>query len=114
MAYRKKRFPIRKRDGVVEHVNGYVFDACFSDGMLFPVGVFKSATKHNLWTVSDLNTGMAINYGSTRVDAVKKFQQTYCSKLERTVYNNDHSNATHENWYETKTREFAELLGSAK
>lgn len=111
MAYRKRKLAIRKRDNAVEFVNGYEFDVCFSEGTLFSVGVFKSARKHNLWTVTDVNTGYAICYGNSRVDAVRKFQQTYLHKLERMVFSNErYTPLKPENWYETKTAEFAKLV----
>ena len=80
MGYRKLRIPIRTKDGF-EYRDGYKFDACFSDGQLFEMGVYKSSKKQ--WIISDINTGLAVCYGKTRVDAVKKFQDVYLSKFER-------------------------------
>lgn len=110
MGYRKMRFPIRTANKV-EYRDGYTFDACFSDGTLFEVGVFKNGKKQ--WNVTELNTGLAICYGDTRVDAVKKFQDYYLSKLERYVMSNEHyssSPSCHENFYEHQTAEFQAML----
>jgi hypothetical protein len=101
MGYRKMRFPIRTANKV-EYRDGYTFDACFSDGTLFEVGVFKNGKKQ--WNVTELNTGLALCYGVTRIDAVKKFQDIYLSKLERLVINNDW------NVYSEKTAEFQAML----
>ena len=65
------------------------------------------------WIVTDLNTGLSVNYGKTRVDAVKKFQDMYLSKLERMVYSNEHYSCVpscHENYYEHMTAEFQAML----
>lgn len=80
MGYRKSRIPIRTKSGI-EYRDGYKFDACFSDGQLFEMGVYKGCKKQ--WNISDINTGLAVCYGLTRVDAVKKFQDIYLSKFER-------------------------------
>lgn len=80
MGYRKSRIPIRIKNGF-DRQDGYKFDACFSDGQLFEMGVYKNAKGQ--WIISDLNTGLLVNYGKTRVDAVKKFQDVYLSKFER-------------------------------
>ena len=109
MGYRKAKFYVRKRDDKIELVDGYTFEACFSDGMLHMMAVHKSLDKHGLWTVTDWHTGYAVCYGKTRVDAVTKFQQTYLSKLERMVYSNDHV-SEFMNWYEAKTKELVELI----
>ena len=110
MGYRKSRIPIRTKDGF-EYRDGYKFDACFSNGELFEMGVYKSDKKQ--WIISDINTGLAVCYGVTRVDAVKKFQGVYLSKLERMVYSNEHYScipSCHENWYEHKSAEFRAML----
>ena len=110
MGYRKSRIPIRTKDGF-EYRDGYKFDACFSNGELFEMGVYKNSKGQ--WIVSDLNMGLLVNYGKTRVDTVKKFQDVYLSKLERMVYSNEHYSCVpscHENFYEHKTAEFQAML----
>lgn len=110
MGYRKSRIPIRTSKGF-DRRDGYKFDACFSNGQLFEMGVYQNGKKH--WIVSDINTGFALCYGVTRVDAVKKFQDVYLSKLERMVYSNEHYSCVpscHENFYEHKTAEFQTML----
>ena len=110
MGYRKSRIPIRTKDGI-EYRDGYKFDACFSNGQLFEMGVYKSHKKQ--WNISDINTGLAVCYGITRVDAVKKFQGVYLSKFERIVMSNEHyssSASCHENFYEHQTEEFQAML----
>ena len=110
MGYRKSRIPIRRRDGI-DYRDGYKFDVCFSNGELFEMGVYKSGKTQ--WNVSDLNTGLAVCYGVTRVSAVKKFQDVYLSKLERIVFTNEHyssSPSCHENFYEHQTAEFQAML----
>ena len=110
MGYRKMRFPIRTANKV-EYRDGYTFDACFSDGTLFEVGVFKNGKKQ--WNVTELNTGLALCYGVTRVDAVKKFQDVYLSKLERMVYSKEHYSCVpgcYENFYEHETAKFQAML----
>ena len=112
MGYRKARIPIRlHRENQADYRNGYKFDACFSDGQLFEMGVYKNDKKQ--WIVSDINTGLAVCYGVTRVDAVKQFQDFYLSKLERMVYSNEHYSCVpscNENWYEHATAEFSTIL----
>ena len=110
MGYRKARIPIRTK-GVIEYRDGYKFDACFSNGELFEMGVYKSNKKQ--WNISDVNTGLAVCYGVTRIDAVKKFQDVYLSKLERYVMSNEHYSSSptcHENFYEHQTAEFQAML----
>lgn len=110
MGYRKARIPIRTKDGI-EYRDGYKFDACFSNGELFEMGVYKSGKKQ--WNISDINTGLAVCYGITRVDAVKRFQNVYLSKFERMVHSNEHhlnSPLCYENFYELQTKEFQVLL----
>ena len=110
MGYRKSRIPIRTKDGV-EYRDGYKFDACFSNGELFEMGVYKSHNKQ--WNVSDINTGLAVCYGITRIDAVKKFQDVYLSKFERIVMSNEHYSSVpscNENFYEHQTAEFQAML----
>ena len=112
MGYRKARIPIRlHRENQVDYRNGYIFDACLSNGELFEMGVYKNS--NGRWLVSDLNTGILVCVGKTRVDAVKKFQDVYLSKFERLVYdNNRYCSASwcHENWYEHETAEFQAML----
>lgn len=106
MGYRKARIPIRNKNGFA-YLDGYKFDACFSNGELFEMGVYKG--RKGQWIISDLNTGLLVTSGKTRVDAVKRFQDIYLSKLERLVYSNEHyssSPSCHENWYEHRTAEF--------
>ena len=110
MGYRKSRIPVRTTNGF-DCRDGYKFDACFSDGQLFEMGVYKNSKGQ--WIVSDLNTGLLINYGKTRVDAVKTFQDVYLSKFERIVMSNEHyssSPSCHENFYEHQTAEFQAML----
>jgi len=110
MSYRKSRIPIRTKSGF-EYRDGYKFDACFSDGQLFEMGVYKTRKKQ--WIVSDVNTGLAVCYGITRIDAVKRFQDVYLSKLERMVYSNEHyssASSCNENFYEHRTAEFQAML----
>lgn len=110
MGYRKSRVPIRTKDGI-EYRDGYKFDACFSNGELFEMGVYKNAKGQ--WIISDLNTGLKVTYGETRVDAVKKFQDVYLSKFERIVMSNEHYSSVpscHENFYEHQTAEFQAML----
>ena len=96
MGYRKEKIYFRKRDGEIELVDGYAFEACFSDGTLHKMAVHKSLGKRGSWTGTDWHTGYAVCYGKTRVDAVTKFQQIYLSKIER--------------WYKAKTGELGELI----
>lgn len=110
MGYRKSKIPIRTKDGF-EYRDGYKFDACFSNGELFEMGVYKSHKKQ--WNISDINTGLAVCYGITRIDAVKRFQDVYLSKFERIVMSNEHYSSVpscHENFYEHQTAEFQALL----
>lgn len=110
MGYRKSRIPIRTKRGI-EYRDGYKFDACFSNGELFELGVYKSRRKQ--WIVSDPNTGLAVCYGITRIDAVKKFQDVVLSKFERMVYSNEHYSCVpncHENFHEHMTAEFQAML----
>lgn len=110
MGYRKSRIPIRTKDGI-EYRDGYKFDACFSDGQLFEMGVYKSGKTQ--WNVSDLNTGLMVCFGVNRVSAVKMFQDVYLSKLERLVMSNEHYSCVpscNENWYEHATAEFQAML----
>lgn len=110
MGYRKSRIPVRIKNGF-DRRDGYKFDACFSDGQLFEMGVYKNPKGQ--WIVSDLNTGLLVNYGKTRVDAVKQFQDVYLSRLERMVYSNEHYSSVpscNENWYEHATAEFKAML----
>lgn len=112
MGYRKARIPIRlHQENQADYRDGYKFDACFSNGELFEMGVYKNSKGQ--WIVSDLNTGLPVNYGKTRVNAAKQFQDFYLSKLERMVYSNEHYSSVpscNENWYEHKTAEFQAML----
>lgn len=112
MGYKKAIIPIRlHNENRADYRNGYKFDACFSNGELFEMGVYKNFKGQ--WIISDLNTGLMVNYGKTRVDAVKKFQETYLSKFERLVFENTHyssSSSCHENFYEHQTAEFQAIL----
>lgn len=112
MSYRKARIPIRlHKENKADFRNGYKFDACFSNGELFEMGVYKNPKGQ--WIVTDLNTGLFINHGKTRVDAVKTFQNVYLSKFERIVMSNEHyssSPSCHENFYEHQTAEFRAML----
>ena len=111
MGYKKARIPIRLKGDVVKYVDGYTFEACFSNGRLWLMAVYKNSETHGLWTVTDWHTGYAVCYGKTRGDAVTKFQNTYLSKIERLVFSNEHySKFGSENWYEAKSREFAESI----
>lgn len=110
MSYRKAKIPIRTKENF-EYRDGYTFDACFSNGELFEMGVYKNSKKQ--WIISDLNTGLMVTYGKTRVDAVKKFQDVYLSKFERVVFTNEHysnSPSCHENFYEHQTAEFQAMM----
>ena len=110
MGYRKSKIPVRIKNGF-DCRDGYKFDACFSNGELFEMGVYKSDKKQ--WIISDINTGLAVCYGITRIDAVKKFQDVYLSKLERMVFSNEHYSSVpscRENWYEHATAEFQAIL----
>lgn len=49
MSYRKARIPIRTKDGI-EYRDGYKFDACFSNGEFFEIGVYK--VTRNLWIIA--------------------------------------------------------------
>ena len=112
MGYRKARIPIQlHKENQADYRNGYTFDACFSNGELFEMGVYKNGKKQ--WNISDLNTGRVVCYGLTRVDAVKKFQDVYLSKLERMVYSNEHYSCVPScqvNYYEHMTAEFQTML----
>lgn len=90
-------------DNKVRQVSGYLFEACFSTGEHHPMFAHKAICKKGkcIWTVTDVKTGLAVNYGTTRKDAVKRFQGVYCSKLER---------MRNYNAYEKLQREFSELL----
>ena len=112
MGYRKSRIPIRlHKENQPDYRDGYKFDACLSNGELLEMGVYKNSKGQ--WIISDLNTGLMVNYGKTRIDAVKKFQDVYLSKLERIIYSNVHYSSfpsCHENFYEHWTAEFQAML----
>lgn len=113
MGYRKSRIPIRlRKENQADYRDGYKFDACFSNGELFEMGVYKNSKGQ--WIVGDLNTGLMVTYGKTRVDAVKRFQDMYLSKLERYIYNDSKKYVPncncHKNWYEHQTAEFQAML----
>ena len=110
MGYRKSRIPIRNKNGF-DSRDGYKFDVGFSNGELFEMGVYKNSKGQ--WIISDINTGLMVTSGKTRVDAVKRFQDIYLSKLERMVYSNERyscSPSCHENFYEHRTAEFQTML----
>lgn len=88
MGFTKEKLPIQKKGDIVEYVDGYTFNACFSNGQLFKVGVFNNGLK---WIVTEINTGLAICYSGTRKGAVKLFQDVYLSKLERYVEIDDYN-----------------------
>lgn len=101
----------------IQEVEGYTFEAVFSTGQIHLMGVHKNVAKDALhktnWMITDISTGLGVCEGNTRRDAVKKFQDVYCSKLERMVYDNSHWSSCHdcrENIYEKLQREFSDLL----
>lgn len=106
MGYRKARIPIQLcGENQVDYRDGYKFDVCFSNGELFEMGVYKRHDRgKTAWVISDLNTGLAVNYGRTRVDAVTRFLYMHLSKLERVVLHNA------DNMYSEKTAEFQAML----
>lgn len=111
MAFTKKRYPIRTQNDVVVMVDGYIFEAVFSTGQVYEMGVHRNGKER--WSVTDLDTGHLVNTGATRKKAVETFQKTYCSKLERMVYSDQHYSSSptcHENVYEHMARLFAELV----
>ncbi len=111
MAFMKKRYPIRAQNDIVIIVDGYTFEAVFSTGQVHEMGVHRNGKER--WDVTDLGTGHLVNTGATRKKAVETFQKTYCSKLERMVYSDQHySNAPscYENTYEHMERVFARLV----
>jgi len=113
MGYRKAKIPIRLHKVELPcYEDGYKFDACFSNGKLFEMGVYKNSKGQ--WIISDLNTGLAVCWGKSRTDAVKRFQSDYLSRFERMIYDNSKKYAPncncHENWYEHQTEEFQTLL----
>lgn len=116
MTFEKCNFAIRTKDGL-QWRDGYSFEACFSNGWLHEMAVYKEKARDALhkdnWIVSDINTGLAVCDGRTRRDAVRKFQDVYCSKLERMVYD-DHSSIGGMNTYEKMCAVFAEMLEAAK
>lgn len=68
----------------------------------------RDALHKDNWIVSDINTGLAVCDGRTRKDAVKKFQDVHCSKLERMVYDNNSYHGM--NIYEKMRADFADML----
>lgn len=111
MTFSKCKFAIRTRDGL-QWRDGYAFEACFSNGWLHEMSVYKEKARDALhkdnWIVSDIDTGLAVCDGRTRKDAVRKFQDVYCSKLERMVYE-DHS-IDGMNTYEKMCADFGEMF----
>lgn len=71
----------------------------------------RDALHKDNWIVSDINTGLAVCDGRTRKEAVRKFQEVYCSKLERMVY--DDNSIIGMNTYEKMCSDFAEMLEAA-
>lgn len=115
MSFKKADIAIRMKDGVA-YRKGYIFEACFSDGSLYDMGVFKDEAKDALhvthWVVTDLMTGLYVCEGRTRIDAVKNFQDRFCSKLERLIMSNEHYSSApscHENYYEHMTSVFEQI-----
>lgn len=115
MTFTKCKYAIRTSDGL-QWRDGYTFEACFSTGLIHEMAVYKEKTRDALhkdnWIVGDIDTGLAVCDGRTRKDAVKKFQDVYCSKLERMVYDNNSHNGM--NTYEKMCAVFAEMLEAAK
>lgn len=111
MTFEKRNFAIRTRDGL-QWRDGYIFEACFSNGWLHEMAVYKEKARDALhrdnWIVSDINTGLAVCDWRTRKDAVKKFQDVHCSKLERMVYDDNSHHGM--NTYEKMCADFAEML----
>lgn len=109
MTFSKCKYAIRTSDGL-QWRDGYTFEACFSTGWLHEMAVYKEKA-HN-WIVVDIHTGLAVCDGPTRRDAVRKFQEVYCSKLERMVYDNNSYRGM--NTYEKLCSDFREMLEAAK
>ena len=115
MSFEKCKFAIRTSDGL-QWRNGYTFVACFSTGHLHKMAVYKEKARDALhkdnWIVGDIDTGLAVCDGRTRRDAVRKFQDVYCSKIERMVYDNNSYRGM--NTYEKLCVVFAEMLVAEK
>lgn len=115
MTFTKCKYAIRTSDGL-QWRDGYTFEACFSTGLIHEMCVYKEKARDALhrdnWIVGDIDTGLAVCDGRTRKDAVKKFQDVYCSKLERMVYDNHSIDGM--NTYEKMCADFAEMLEAAK
>ena len=114
MTFTKCKYAIRTSDGL-QWRDGYTFEACFSTGLIHEMCVYKEKARDALhrdnWIVGDIDTGLAVNDGRTRKDAVRKFQYVYCSKLERMVYDNNSHNGM--NTYEKMCADFAKMLENA-
>jgi len=114
MKYKKAKFLISNGESLRE-VSGYTFEAMFSTADVHMLGVHHekgTARKHAHWVVTDLNTGLLVNEGATRKEAVELFMSVNLSKLERLVYSNVHysaSPACHENSYEHLCSVFEEM-----
>ena len=114
MKYTKAKFLIRTGESLRE-VSGYTFEAMFSTADVHKLGVHHekgTALKHSHWVVTDLKTGLLVNEGATRKEAVERFMSVNLSKLERLVYSNVHysaSPACHENGYEHLCSVFEEM-----
>lgn len=115
MTFTKCKFAIRTSDGL-QWRDGYIFKACFSTGHLHKMAVYKEKARDALhkdnWIVGDIDTGLAVCAGSTRRGAVRKFQEMYCSKLERMVYENSSFDGM--NTYEKMCADFSKILEAAK
>lgn len=115
MSFTKCKYAIRARNGL-QWRDGYTFEACFSTGQLHKMAVHKEKASDALhkdnWIVGDIDTGFAVCDGRTRKDAVKKFQDVYCSKLERMVYDNNSYYGM--NAYEKMCADFSKMLEAAK
>ena len=115
MTFTKCKFAIHTRNGL-QWRDGYTFEACFSTGHIHKMAVYKEKARDALhkdnWIVGDIDTGLAVCDGRTRRDAVRKFQDVYCSKLERMVYDNNSHRGM--NTYEKLCSNFREMIEAAK
>lgn len=115
MTFTKCKYAIRTSDGL-QWRDGYTFEACFSTGLIHEMAVYKEKARDALhkdnWIVGDIDTGLAVCDGRTRKDAVRKFQDVYCSKLERMVYEDKSIGGM--NTYEKMCADFAEMLEAVK
>ena len=122
MTFEKAKFPIyatSKGERYARFVSGYKFEAFTGEIPFFEMGVYKDDCPGSIypWTVTDLNTGMAVCIAKTRKEAVEVFQRRYASRLKRMILDNKHWSsdiACYENTYEKLSREFGELLKAAQ